>query len=303
MIIRKQDMMKSLIDAFYAYSQTNEQQVRRVNDAVTMQQAYLLIHLINLKQPRTPAQLQEYFLHSPSNMSNLLRRCEERGWINRTVHPTLAKSKWVYLTTEGTEMANSLYQEITKTTLPMLSIFSPKQRLFLQQMLKIYIRLIRGNLLEFQEADWKLIDTFIYYYYQLYFAIDWAMQNKNEVPITFKESRILQAIATLTKDGLGPTLQATAGEALIVLPECSQMVNKLVKRGVLEKHQDANDSRIVRLATTPLTKEKIQSFVQYQSQWVDDRVMKPKLQELMSFFITISKFTKYYQKNPVIVTE
>lgn len=294
--------MVSLIDAFYAYSLTNEQSVRRVSSDVTMQEAYLLVHLYNLKQPRTPSQLQDYFLHSPSNISNLLRRCEDKGWILKTIHPTLHKSKWVILTEEGTTLAQRIYEEIASTTLPMLSIFNSKQKLFLKQMLKIYITLIRGTLLEFQESDWQLMDIFVYYYYQLYFAIEWAMVTKNEIPITLKESRILQAIATLTKDGHGPTIQETASDAKIVLAECSQMVNKLVKRGVLEKLSDPNDSRIVRLATTTETKEKISNFIAYQGQWVDDRVMKPKLQELVSFFITMRKFTKYYQKHPVVLS-
>jgi DNA-binding MarR family transcriptional regulator len=236
-------------------------------------------------------------------MSNLLAKCEAKGWVNRITHPTLHKSKWVVLTVEGMTLATALYEEVTNTTNHMLEIFTDKQRNFLFQVIRIYIGFVRGHLLEFQEEDWAPIDVFIYYYYQLYYAIDWAMLNKNDVPITFKESRILQAIATLTKESIGPTLQETAADALIGVAECSQMVQRLVSRGVLEKHQDAHDQRIVRLATTEETKRKIGLFLQRQGQWVDDRVMKPKLQELVGFFITMNKFTKYYQRNPVIVTD
>ena len=303
MIIRKQDMMVSLMDAFYAYSQTNEQHVRRVSESITMQQAFLLLHLKNMRQPRTPKQLQEYFVSSPSSISNLLAKCEAKGWVHRIAHPTLHKSKWVILTEEGSTLALALYDEVAIATTHMLDIFSNKQRAFLFQLIKVYIGFVRGHLLEFQEEDWAPLDVFIYYYYQLYYAIDWAMQHKNEVPITFKESRILQAIAKRTKEGIGPTLQETAADALIGVAECSEMVQRLVSRGVLEKHQDTDDHRVVRLSTTELTKEKINLFLKRQGQWVDDRVMKPKLQELMGFFITINKFTHYYQKNPVVVSE
>jgi DNA-binding MarR family transcriptional regulator len=303
MILRKQDMMASLIDAFYAYSQTNEQHIRRVSKKMSLQQAYLLLHLQNVRQPRTPKQLQEYFLMSPSGMSNLLRRCEKNGWIEKTIHPTLPQSKWIVFSNQGAQEASMLYQELSISTSYMLDIFSKKQSNFLLQMVRIYIGFVRGQVLELKEADWQPIDVFIFYYYQLYFAIDWAMQTKNEVPITFKESRILQAISHLTQNSIGPTLQETAANALIGVPECSEMVHRLVQRGVLEKHQDAHDQRIVRLATTEETKRKIGLFLQRQGQWVDDRVMKPKLQELVGFFITMNKFTKYYQRNPVIVTD
>jgi len=298
MILRKQDMMESMTEAFYAYSQVNEDHVRVVQDGVTMHEAYLLIHLHSLRQPRTPKQLQEYFLLTASGMSNLLRRVELKGWIVKTIHPTLANSKWIVLTESGQALADRLYQAVANATAPMLTIFSLKETNYLLQLVKTYIRFIRGHLLEFQEANWGTTDVFVYYYYQLYFGIDWAMQTKNVVPISFKESRILQAINSLTTETHVPTLQAVAQQARIGVPECSEMTTRLVQRGVVDKILDPDDHRLVRLATSEATKAHTKAYLQYQGQWVDDRVMKPKLQELISFFLTMRKFTKYYQKSP-----
>lgn len=294
MIIRKQDIMEALMDAFYAYSIVNEDSMKEVT-SLGWQSCVLLIHLNQMNQPRTPSQLMDYFLVKPAAMSNLITRLVKQGYVERLTTPNSGKQRWIVLTPDGGQLASQLEAKVHHSTSAMVDVFNLKQQYFLQTLVRIYIRFVRGHVLEFQEADWTPLDTFVYYYYQLYFGIEWAMQTKNRVPVSFKESRIIRAVFVLEPQQTN-TIRSIATYLHLSISETSELITRMSDRDIVQKRQNEKDQRLTFVYLTDETAEVVSTFVQKQSQWVDDRVTKPKIKELIQFFVVINKFTNYYKQ-------
>jgi DNA-binding MarR family transcriptional regulator len=295
MILRKQDMMNALMDAFYSYSIVNERRMKLHKNDLGFQSSIFLVHLYQMRQPRTPSQLREYFMLKPSALSNQISRLLEAGYVNRIDHPASNKQRWIVLTAEGELVAKGCYEAVQASTSEVLEIFKPKQQYLLVQLVEIYTRLIRGHVLAYREAHWSKFDTFIYQYYQLYYGIEWAMMTKNEIPISFKESRVLRAISDLQNEHQN-TVQSIAKALYVSVNDASEMITRMEKRGIIRKLIDNEDHRKVYVEMSPATTEAINQFINYQGQWVDERVTKPNIRELVQFFIVINKFTQYYKR-------
>jgi DNA-binding MarR family transcriptional regulator len=298
MILRKQDMMQSTMGGFYAFAAALEQALHAAMPTMSYEESALLLHLKQVQQPQTPSQLSEYLLVAPSTMSNRLAKLEKQGWLVRLSHPTITSSRWVSLTATGDGLATALNVHAFEVIDPFLDAFRPKQQWFLLQLLQTYTRLTRGGLIEHAAVDWTMNDRVLYAFLQLRASVEWAMMNKNPIPVTFHEARLLNHLflAIETKQN---SVQSLALMMDVSRSRCSDMIASLIHKGLVDSTAGETDARHHYITFTEEASHRFHAFTAIQGRWVDQRINKPNIRELIQFFIVINKFTQYYKRKPI----
>ena len=83
----------------------------------------------------TPSNLQATLLFTSGGLSNLLKRLESNGWIQRTDDPNDGRGVLVCLTAKGRRLADRAMPDHAKAELRLLRMFSEPERAQLAQLL------------------------------------------------------------------------------------------------------------------------------------------------------------------------
>ncbi len=127
-------------------------------------------------------------------------------------------------------------------------------------------------------------------------AEELALKQKSELDLSISELHLIEAIE---KTGGGRTIGAIAGELSITLPSVTVAINKLVKKGYVEKVRSKEDGREV-LAT--LTEKGVsindyhRSFHTHMVSVVTGNLDKSEQETL---FKAISRLNKFFKKTLV----
>lgn len=76
----------------------------------------------------TPSSLQERLLFTSGGLSNLLKRLESNGWIQRTNHPEDGRGVLVCLTPKGRRLADRAMPDHADAELRLLRMFTRQER-------------------------------------------------------------------------------------------------------------------------------------------------------------------------------
>jgi DNA-binding MarR family transcriptional regulator len=76
----------------------------------------------------TPSNLQARLLFTSGGLSNLLKRLEANGWIERTDHPEDGRGVLVCLTPRGRKLADRAMPDHAEAELRLLQMFTPHER-------------------------------------------------------------------------------------------------------------------------------------------------------------------------------
>lgn len=89
----------------------------------------------------TPSQLQAALLFTSGGLSNLIKRLEANGWVERTDDPNDGRGVLVSLTAKGRRLADRAMPEHANTERRLLSMFSIAER---AQLADLLARMISG---------------------------------------------------------------------------------------------------------------------------------------------------------------
>ena len=78
----------------------------------------------------------------------------------------------------------------------------------------------------------------------------------------------------------------------ISAPAASQLVDRLVQHGLVERTEDPNDRRAKQLALTPKGRELIETGLTARTRWVDELVRSLKPEDYDQVAATLSKLTE-----------
>jgi DNA-binding MarR family transcriptional regulator len=78
----------------------------------------------------------------------------------------------------------------------------------------------------------------------------------------------------------------------ISAPAASQLVDRLVQHGLVERTEDPNDRRAKQLALTPKGRELIETGLTARTRWVDELVRSLKPEDCDQVAATLSKLTE-----------
>jgi len=90
----------------------------------------------------TPSQLQARLLFTSGGLSNLLKRLELNGWIQRTDDPNDGRGVLVSLTTKGRRLADRAMPDHARAELRLLRMFSLEER---EQFAQFLARMMAGS--------------------------------------------------------------------------------------------------------------------------------------------------------------
>lgn len=90
----------------------------------------------------TPSNLQARLLFTSGGLSNLLKRLEGNGWIQRTNDPEDGRGVLVCLTPKGRRLADRAMPDHANAELRLLRMFSPQER---DQLANLLARMMDGN--------------------------------------------------------------------------------------------------------------------------------------------------------------
>lgn len=90
----------------------------------------------------TPSSLQARLLFTSGGLSNLLKRLESNGWIQRTDHPEDGRGVLVCLTPKGRKLADRAMPDHAGAELRLLQMFSPQER---DQLAGLLARMMAGS--------------------------------------------------------------------------------------------------------------------------------------------------------------
>jgi DNA-binding MarR family transcriptional regulator len=98
----------------------------------------------------------------------------------------------------------------------------------------------------------------------------------------------LYSCSTCGISGLGEYMDISA-------PAASQMVDRLVQHGLVERVEDPNDRRAKQLTLTPKGLELIETGITARTRWVDDLVKSLALEDYDKIASTFGKLTEVVQ--------
>lgn len=90
----------------------------------------------------TPSQLQAALLFTSGGLSNLIKRLEASGWVQRTDDPSDGRGVLVSLTPQGRRLADRVMPEHAATERRLLQMFTAQER---DQLAGLLARMIAGN--------------------------------------------------------------------------------------------------------------------------------------------------------------
>jgi DNA-binding MarR family transcriptional regulator len=90
----------------------------------------------------TPSQLQARLLFTSGGLSNLLKRLEGNGWIQRTDDPDDGRGVLVSLTAKGRRLADRAMPDHAQAELRLLRMFSSEER---DQLAQLLARMMAGS--------------------------------------------------------------------------------------------------------------------------------------------------------------
>lgn len=90
----------------------------------------------------TPSNLQATLLFSSGGLSNLLKRLEQNGWVQRTTAPNDRRSVFVTLTAKGRRLVDGSMADHAAAELRLLRMFSPEER---EQLAELLARMMAGS--------------------------------------------------------------------------------------------------------------------------------------------------------------
>jgi DNA-binding MarR family transcriptional regulator len=82
----------------------------------------------------------------------------------------------------------------------------------------------------------------------------------------------------------------------ISAPAASQLVDRLVQHGLVERTEDPNDRRAKQLALTPKGRELIETSLTARTRWVDELVKSLRPEDYDQVATTLSKLTETVRK-------
>jgi DNA-binding MarR family transcriptional regulator len=123
--------------------------LRRLNEAIASHglkyQEYGVLATLRVKGApfqMTPSELQSTLLYSSGGLSNLLKRLEREGYIQRAIHPADGRGVLVKLTSKGRRLADKAMPAHAQAELALIAMFEPAERELLAGLLA---RMTEGN--------------------------------------------------------------------------------------------------------------------------------------------------------------